>query len=192
MPLRDPAAVEARERIERADAAARLSTVTLDQFVSVDEPGAAAILGKDGSPLIAQRSNAMVYGDGCVGKTTLVVDLCFHLAAGDDWLGIPVPRKARVLIVENEGRDRCSARSSLANATPGAHPLATSSASLRSPGDSSTETALSTALNTSYMATQLSLFSVVVGIALILAGIGFVILALGAAAPRPKGERAAE
>ena len=41
-----------------------------------------------------------------------------------------------------------------------------------------TETALSTALNVSYMAEQISLFSIVVGIALILAGIGFVILAL--------------
>lgn len=55
-----------------------------------------------------------------------------------------------------------------------------------------TETALSTALNTSYMATQLSLFSLVVGIALILAGIGFAILALGATTPRPKGQQAAE
>ena len=55
-----------------------------------------------------------------------------------------------------------------------------------------TETALATALNTSYMATQLSLFSLVVGIALILAGIGFAILALGATAPRAKGEQAAE
>lgn len=45
-----------------------------------------------------------------------------------------------------------------------------------------TQTALATALNTSYMATQLSLFSLVVGIALILAGIGFAILALGATA----------
>ena len=49
-----------------------------------------------------------------------------------------------------------------------------------------TETGLSTALNTSYMATQLSLFSVVVGIALVLAGVGFVILALGATVPRSK------
>ena len=40
-----------------------------------------------------------------------------------------------------------------------------------------TETALSTALNVSYMATQLALFSLVVGVALVLAGIGFVILA---------------
>jgi hypothetical protein len=55
-----------------------------------------------------------------------------------------------------------------------------------------TETALSTALNTSYMATQLSLFSLVVGIALILAGIGFVILALGATAQRPRAEPAVE
>jgi hypothetical protein len=43
-----------------------------------------------------------------------------------------------------------------------------------------TETALSTALNTSYMATQLSLFSLVVGVALILSGIGFLVLALTA------------
>lgn len=41
-----------------------------------------------------------------------------------------------------------------------------------------TETALSTALNTSYMADQLGLFSMVVGIALLLSGIGFTILAV--------------
>ena len=54
-----------------------------------------------------------------------------------------------------------------------------------------TETALSTALNTSYMATQLSLFSLVVGIALLLAGIGFVGLALGVVGRRPGGGEAA-
>ena len=43
-----------------------------------------------------------------------------------------------------------------------------------------TETALTTALNVSYMATQLSLFSVVVGVALLLTGIGFIILAYAA------------
>jgi hypothetical protein len=46
-----------------------------------------------------------------------------------------------------------------------------------------TETALATALNMGYMATQLSYFSLVVGIALLLAGIGFIVLALGATAP---------
>jgi hypothetical protein len=44
-----------------------------------------------------------------------------------------------------------------------------------------TYTALTTALNTSFMASQLSLFSIVVGFALLLAGIGFGILALGGA-----------
>jgi hypothetical protein len=41
-----------------------------------------------------------------------------------------------------------------------------------------TETALATALNVSYMAEQLSIFSIVVGSALVLTGIGLVILAL--------------
>ena len=40
-----------------------------------------------------------------------------------------------------------------------------------------TATALSTALNMSYMAEQMALFGIVVGIALLLAGIGFIVLA---------------
>jgi hypothetical protein len=42
-----------------------------------------------------------------------------------------------------------------------------------------TETALSTALNTSYFAENVALFSIVMGIALLLTGIGFSVLALG-------------
>lgn len=44
-----------------------------------------------------------------------------------------------------------------------------------------TETALSTALNVSYMADQLGNFGIVVGIALLLSGFGFIILAVGGA-----------
>jgi len=44
-----------------------------------------------------------------------------------------------------------------------------------------TETALTTALNMSYMAEQLSLFGIVVGFALLLTGIGFLVLAIGGA-----------
>ena len=44
-----------------------------------------------------------------------------------------------------------------------------------------TATALSTALNMSYMAEQMALFGIVVGIALLLAGIGFLILTLSGA-----------
>jgi hypothetical protein len=52
------------------------------------------------------------------------------------------------------------------------------------------ETALSTALNTSYMAEQLARFGIVVGIALLLSGNGFIILALAALRPRPDGAAA--
>jgi hypothetical protein len=49
-----------------------------------------------------------------------------------------------------------------------------------------TYTALTTALNTSYFATQMALFGVVIGIALLITGIGFEILAIGGALESPK------
>ena len=47
-----------------------------------------------------------------------------------------------------------------------------------------TETALTTALNTSYMAERLALFGLMVGVALLLAGIGFSVLTIGGALRR--------
>jgi hypothetical protein len=44
-----------------------------------------------------------------------------------------------------------------------------------------TETALTTALNTAYLAERIATFGIVVGIALLLSGIGFLVLALGGA-----------
>ena len=44
-----------------------------------------------------------------------------------------------------------------------------------------TETALATALQSSYMASQLALFAIVTGVALLLSGIGFAVLAAGGA-----------
>jgi len=49
-----------------------------------------------------------------------------------------------------------------------------------------TETALSTALNTSYMAEQLSIFGMVVGVALLLTGFGLVILAFAVFGREPE------
>jgi hypothetical protein len=49
-----------------------------------------------------------------------------------------------------------------------------------------TYTALTTALNTSYMASQIGLFGIVVGIALLLSGIGFGILAIAGALRSPE------
>ena len=52
-----------------------------------------------------------------------------------------------------------------------------------------TSTALSTALSTSYFAQQVALFSIVMGIALVLTGIGFLVLTLGVSRrSEPTGE----
>jgi uncharacterized iron-regulated membrane protein len=48
-----------------------------------------------------------------------------------------------------------------------------------------TETALTTALNASYMADRLSVFGIVIGIALLLTGIGFAVLVAGGAVQNP-------
>ncbi len=50
-----------------------------------------------------------------------------------------------------------------------------------------TETALATALNTSYMAERLALFGIMVGAALFLSGIGFSVLTIGGALRRAEG-----
>jgi hypothetical protein len=48
-----------------------------------------------------------------------------------------------------------------------------------------TETALTTALNTSFMAEMVGVFAMVMGVALILIGIGFLVLTLGARRTEP-------
>ncbi|MCZ7589825.1 MAG: hypothetical protein M5U27_13410 [Gaiella sp.] len=55
-----------------------------------------------------------------------------------------------------------------------------------------TATALTTALNMSYMAEQLSIFGIVVGVALLLTGIGLMILALAVLGGRFREEAAAK
>lgn len=55
-----------------------------------------------------------------------------------------------------------------------------------------TETALTSALNMSYMAEQLSVFGIVVGVALLLTGIGLLILALAVLGGRFREEAAAQ
>jgi hypothetical protein len=77
--------------------------VSLEAFAAVDEPGAEALVGGEDAALIPEGGDVLIYGDGGAGKTTLSIDLACHLGAGKDWLGIPVPRRARVLLIENEG-----------------------------------------------------------------------------------------
>jgi hypothetical protein len=77
--------------------------VPLAEFVGVEEDGANPLLGEPDAILIPEDGDVMFYGDGGAGKTTLAIDLGFHLAAGGEWLGIRVPRPVKTLLIENEG-----------------------------------------------------------------------------------------
>jgi 5S rRNA maturation endonuclease (ribonuclease M5) len=89
---------------EQANEAARaLRIVPLEEFAAVDEASATPLLGADDEVIIAADSLTVFYGDGGAGKTTLAVDAVAHLASGTSWLGFPVPRPVRVLLIENEG-----------------------------------------------------------------------------------------
>ena len=72
-------------------------------FAAVDEASAEPLLGDAAETVVAAGGSATWYGDGGAGKTTLGLDQAVHLAAGQDWLGIPVPRPCAVLWIENEG-----------------------------------------------------------------------------------------
>jgi hypothetical protein len=101
-------ALLAREQILRnaelaAGAPVQVRVVTAKDFAAVDEAGAAAILGSEDNAVMTEGSDGMLFGDGGSGKTTMGLDLGCHLAAGDDWIAIPIAKAVRVLLIENEG-----------------------------------------------------------------------------------------
>lgn len=77
----------------------------IEEFAAVKEPGAEPLArAAVGGTLIPARGKVLVFGDGGAGKTTLVLDLCFALAAGEPWLGlVDVDRPLRIAWIENEG-----------------------------------------------------------------------------------------
>lgn len=100
-PFSGPMTTDSHNASENGSTPVRI--VTLDEFADVDEPGADPLLGPPGEVVIPEGGDVMVYGDGGASKTTLSIDLAFHLAAGDDWLGIPISDPCQVLMIEAEG-----------------------------------------------------------------------------------------
>jgi len=81
----------------------RVRLVTLDEFTASDEALTEPLVGDGDKRLMVAGSTTVYFGEGGSGKTTLVVDLACHLAAGREWLGFPIGRPCRVLLLENEG-----------------------------------------------------------------------------------------
>lgn len=80
-----------------------LQIVSASEFAAVNEAGAETLVGEGDDALFAAGTDAMIFGDGGVGKTTTTNDLGCHMAAGEPWLGNPIARKLKVLIIEAEG-----------------------------------------------------------------------------------------
>jgi hypothetical protein len=77
--------------------------VEADEFRALDVGQRPPLLGRNGDTILPAGGLVVVAGQPGVGKTTLLVDLVYHLASGIDWLGIPCPRPLSVLLIENEG-----------------------------------------------------------------------------------------
>ena len=73
------------------------------EFAARKYPDAEPLLGERGSTYLAVGSLLLVYGSDGAGKSTWTIDAAAHLGAGRDWLGLPVPRPVRCLLIENEG-----------------------------------------------------------------------------------------
>lgn len=78
----------------------------LEEFLAVEEEDQEPLLGKRGEVLIPKGGLVLLAGRAGIGKTTLALDLVFHLASGLSWQEILVPRPLRILILENEGPER--------------------------------------------------------------------------------------
>jgi hypothetical protein len=61
------------------------------------------LVGSEDDNLIPEGGDVMFYGDGGTAKTTLAVDLAYHMGSAKDWLGYAIAQPARVLLIENEG-----------------------------------------------------------------------------------------
>lgn len=74
----------------------------LGQFLDLELKPPEPLLGSDGENVISRGGLVVFGGKPGVGKTTLAVDLVFRAAAGRPWLGLPVRRPLKVMMVENE------------------------------------------------------------------------------------------
>lgn len=75
----------------------------LNEFIELRLEPPEPLLGTKRNTILPVGGLAIVAGKEGIGKTTLIIDLAFHLASGEDWLGFEVPGPVNVLIVENEG-----------------------------------------------------------------------------------------
>jgi AAA domain len=97
----------------------------LGVFLERALPPAESLVGvaRGGTNLLPRYGWVMPWGREGSGKTSVIVDLLFHAAAGLEWLGWPVGRPLRLVVIVNEGvpggfQDKLAAK---VEAWPGDH-----------------------------------------------------------------------
>jgi hypothetical protein len=77
----------------------------LRAFLQRDLPAAEALVGvaRGGTNLLPRYGWVMPWGREGSGKTSVLVDLLFHAATGQPWLGYPIARPLRLVVIVNEG-----------------------------------------------------------------------------------------
>ncbi len=83
--------------------AARFWAPKLAEFLAIEDHHAPALVGTADETLITAGGFLLMAGQGGASKTTLSLDAIAHMASGTAWLGWPVDRPVRCLIIENEG-----------------------------------------------------------------------------------------
>lgn len=81
----------------------RLSFVTLGEFVAAHEDDTDPAIGTVGNVLLPYGGLVIVGGEGGASKTTFTIDAVAHICSGTAWMGFPVQRPLRALLIENEG-----------------------------------------------------------------------------------------
>lgn len=81
----------------------QLHVQAIGEFAAVDEETAIPLIGDEDTCLLSHGGMMKFYGDGGAGKTTLEIDFLIHLATATDWLGMAIPERAKILLIENEG-----------------------------------------------------------------------------------------
>lgn len=98
--------LETLEKLEQSDVPdVEIVFEPLRDFLKRDLPPSVSLVGaaRDATNLLPQYGWVMPWGKAGSGKTSILVDLLFHAAAGIPWLGYAIARPLRIVAIVNEG-----------------------------------------------------------------------------------------
>lgn len=103
--IADPHSFGFAEDDDSGEPSRPIEFVTLGNFLKADFPPAESLVGhaRGGTNLLPRYGWVIPWGSEGSTKTTLLVDLVFHGASAREWLGYPIERALRFVVIVNEG-----------------------------------------------------------------------------------------